>query len=32
VEFDGPPRRTPYSEAETVLRDPDGNSLVLQQA
>lgn len=32
VEFDGPPRRTPYSEGETVLRDPDGNSLVLQQA
>jgi uncharacterized glyoxalase superfamily protein PhnB len=32
VEFDGPPRRTPYAEAETVLRDPDGNSLVLQQA
>jgi catechol 2,3-dioxygenase-like lactoylglutathione lyase family enzyme len=32
VEFDGPPRRTPYSEAETVLRDPDGNSIVIQQA
>jgi len=32
VEFEGPPSRTPYAEAETVFRDPDGNSIVLQQA
>jgi len=32
VEFDAPPSRTPYAEAETAFRDPDGNSIVLQQA
>src|SRR6516225_3021356 len=32
VEFEGPPSRTPYAEAETVFRDPDGNGIVLQQA
>jgi catechol 2,3-dioxygenase-like lactoylglutathione lyase family enzyme len=32
VDFEGPPSRTPYSDAETVFRDPDGNSIVLQQA
>jgi predicted enzyme related to lactoylglutathione lyase len=31
VEFDGPPQRQPWA-TEAVLRDPDGNSLVLQQA
>ena len=32
VQFEGPPSRTPYAEAEAVFRDPDGNSIVLQQA
>jgi catechol 2,3-dioxygenase-like lactoylglutathione lyase family enzyme len=32
VEFDGPPHRTRYAIAEAVLRDPDGNQIVLQQA
>jgi predicted enzyme related to lactoylglutathione lyase len=31
VEFDGPPQRQPWA-TEAVLHDPDGNSLVLQQA
>jgi catechol 2,3-dioxygenase-like lactoylglutathione lyase family enzyme len=31
VEFDEPPRRQPWA-TEAVLHDPDGNSLVLQQA
>ncbi len=31
VRFDGPPQRRPWG-TETVIRDPDGNSLVLQQA
>jgi catechol 2,3-dioxygenase-like lactoylglutathione lyase family enzyme len=31
VEFDGPPQQRPWA-TETVLHDPDGNSLVLQQA
>ena len=31
VEFDGPPAPQPYSGMETVFRDPDGNSIVLQQ-
>jgi catechol 2,3-dioxygenase-like lactoylglutathione lyase family enzyme len=30
--FDGPPEPKPYAALETVLRDPDGNGLVLQQA
>ena len=32
VQFEGPPRRQPWSAAETVLHDPDGNGIVLQQA
>jgi catechol 2,3-dioxygenase-like lactoylglutathione lyase family enzyme len=32
VMFDGPPEPQPYAALETVLRDPDGNGLVLQQA
>jgi catechol 2,3-dioxygenase-like lactoylglutathione lyase family enzyme len=31
VEFDEPPQQQPWA-TEAVLRDPDGNSLVLQQA
>lgn len=31
AEFDQPPTRQPWA-AEAVLRDPDGNQLVLQQA
>jgi catechol 2,3-dioxygenase-like lactoylglutathione lyase family enzyme len=31
VQFDGPPQRRPWGTEETVLRDPDGNGLVLQQ-
>jgi catechol 2,3-dioxygenase-like lactoylglutathione lyase family enzyme len=31
VRFDGPPQRQPWA-TEAVLHDPDGNSLVLQQA
>jgi catechol 2,3-dioxygenase-like lactoylglutathione lyase family enzyme len=31
VRFDGPPQRQPWA-TEAVLRDPDGNGLVLQQA
>ena len=31
VEFDQPPRRQPWA-TEAVLHDPDGNSLVIQQA
>ncbi|HZD73294.1 MAG TPA: glyoxalase superfamily protein [Actinomycetota bacterium] len=31
VRFDGPPQRQPWA-TETVLHDPDGNRLVLQQA
>jgi len=31
VEFEGPPTRQPWG-TETVLHDPDGNALVLQQA
>jgi catechol 2,3-dioxygenase-like lactoylglutathione lyase family enzyme len=31
VQFDGPPQRQPWA-TEAVLHDPDGNSLVLQQA
>jgi catechol 2,3-dioxygenase-like lactoylglutathione lyase family enzyme len=31
VRFDGPPQRRPWG-TETVVHDPDGNSLVLQQA
>jgi catechol 2,3-dioxygenase-like lactoylglutathione lyase family enzyme len=31
VEFDGPPQRQPWA-TEAVLHDPDGNSIVLQQA
>lgn len=31
VEFDEPPQRQPWA-IEAVLHDPDGNSLVLQQA
>jgi catechol 2,3-dioxygenase-like lactoylglutathione lyase family enzyme len=31
VRFDGPPQRRPWA-TETVLHDPDGNSIVLQQA
>ena len=30
VEFDGPPQARPWGSEETVLYDPDGNSLVLQ--
>jgi catechol 2,3-dioxygenase-like lactoylglutathione lyase family enzyme len=32
VRFDGPPEPQPYAALETVLRDPDGNGLILQQA
>jgi catechol 2,3-dioxygenase-like lactoylglutathione lyase family enzyme len=31
VEFVGPPKPQPWGRTETVLRDPDGNSIVLQQ-
>ena len=31
VEFVGPPEAQPWGRTETLLRDPDGNSLVLQQ-
>jgi predicted enzyme related to lactoylglutathione lyase len=31
VPFDGPPQRQPWA-TEAVCRDPDGNTLVLQQA
>ena len=31
VQFDGPPQRRPWGSEETVLRDPDGNGIVLQQ-
>jgi len=31
VQFDGPPQRRPWG-TEAVLHDPDGNSIVLQQA
>lgn len=31
VQFDEPPRKQPWA-TEAVLRDPDGNQLVLQQA
>jgi len=31
VEFDGPPKKQPWA-TETVLHDPDGNRIVLQQA
>jgi catechol 2,3-dioxygenase-like lactoylglutathione lyase family enzyme len=31
VAFEGPPKRRPWA-TETVLRDPDGNAIVLQQA
>jgi predicted enzyme related to lactoylglutathione lyase len=31
VQFDGPPQQQPWA-SEAVLRDPDGNRLVLQQA
>jgi len=31
VAFDGPPTRQPWG-LETVMRDPDGNGIVLQQA
>jgi catechol 2,3-dioxygenase-like lactoylglutathione lyase family enzyme len=31
VAFDGPPTRQPWG-LETVVRDPDGNGIVLQQA
>jgi catechol 2,3-dioxygenase-like lactoylglutathione lyase family enzyme len=31
VEFAGPPKRQPWGRMETVFRDPDGNSIVLQQ-
>jgi len=31
VQFDGPPQQQPWA-TEAVLRDPDGNRLVLQQA
>jgi catechol 2,3-dioxygenase-like lactoylglutathione lyase family enzyme len=31
VRFDGPPQRRPWA-TEAVVHDPDGNSLVLQQA
>jgi catechol 2,3-dioxygenase-like lactoylglutathione lyase family enzyme len=31
VQFDSPPQRQPWA-TEAVLRDPDGNMLVLQQA
>jgi len=32
VNFDGPPEPQPYAALETVLRDPDANGLVVQQA
>lgn len=31
VEFDGPPEKQEYATLETVIRDPDGNRLILQQ-
>jgi uncharacterized glyoxalase superfamily protein PhnB len=31
IQFDGPPQQQPWA-TEAVLRDPDGNRLVLQQA
>ena len=31
VEFEGPPVQQPWAAWETVFRDPDGNSIVLQQ-
>ncbi len=31
VPFDGPPKEQPWGTTEAVLRDPDGNMLVLQQ-
>jgi predicted enzyme related to lactoylglutathione lyase len=31
VQFEGPPQRQPWA-TETVFSDPDGNSMVLQQA
>lgn len=31
VQFDSPPQRQPWA-TEAVIRDPDGNQLVLQQA
>ena len=31
VAFPGPPKEQPWGRTETVLRDPDGNSIVLQQ-
>jgi catechol 2,3-dioxygenase-like lactoylglutathione lyase family enzyme len=31
VEFDGPPEKQEYASLETVIRDPDGNRLILQQ-
>jgi catechol 2,3-dioxygenase-like lactoylglutathione lyase family enzyme len=31
VEFDGPPQARPWGSNETVLHDPDGNQIVLQQ-
>ncbi len=31
VEFVGPPKPQPWGRTETVLRDPDGNSILLQQ-
>lgn len=31
VVFDHRPEQVPYATAETVLRDPDGNGLVVQQ-
>jgi catechol 2,3-dioxygenase-like lactoylglutathione lyase family enzyme len=31
VTFDAPPQKQPWAVLETVVRDPDGNGLVLQQ-
>ncbi len=31
VQFDNPPQKVPYAPLETVLRDPDGNGIVVQQ-
>jgi catechol 2,3-dioxygenase-like lactoylglutathione lyase family enzyme len=31
VPFDAPPQQQPWAALETVVRDPDGNRLVLQQ-
>jgi catechol 2,3-dioxygenase-like lactoylglutathione lyase family enzyme len=31
VRFEGPPHAVPHAVAETVVRDPDGNGIVLQQ-